>query len=120
MTRDLREQMDALVALLEDIAGDRGLLAELSAEERTRLIQAAGRSTTPTPAARRQLVKAIEKRRKADRAQARRSEAARDRHPHAAAPAGVHDAERVRAARHSSPRDVPPADDDEARARAAA
>jgi NAD(P)-dependent dehydrogenase (short-subunit alcohol dehydrogenase family) len=68
MPVDLRAQLDALVALLEDIAGDRGLLAALSPEERTRLIQAAGRVYNPDTAARRHLVKAIEKRRKADRA----------------------------------------------------
>jgi len=68
MTRDLREQLDALVSLLEDIARDRGLLSELSPEERTRLIQAAGRVYNPDSAARRHLVKAIEKQRKADRA----------------------------------------------------
>ena len=68
MPVDLRAQLDALVALLEDIARDRGLLAELSPEERTRLIQAAGRVYNPDSAARRHLVKAIEKRRKADRA----------------------------------------------------
>ncbi len=68
MSRDLRERLDALVALLEDIARNRGLLAELSAEERTRLIQAAGQIYNPDTAARRHLVKAIEKRRKASRA----------------------------------------------------
>jgi NAD(P)-dependent dehydrogenase (short-subunit alcohol dehydrogenase family) len=67
MTRNVREQLDALVALLEDIGQNRGVLAELSAEERTRLIQAAGRVYNPDVAARRHLVKAIEKRRKADR-----------------------------------------------------
>ena len=65
MTRDLREQLDALVSLLEDIGRDRGLLSDLSPEERTRLIQAAGRVYNPDPAARRHLVKAIEKKRKA-------------------------------------------------------
>jgi hypothetical protein len=62
-----REQLDALMALLEDIARNRGLLADLPAEDRTRLIQAAGRVYNPDVAARRHLVKAIEKRRKAER-----------------------------------------------------
>ena len=68
MTKDLRAQLDALVSLLEDIARDRRLLSDLSPEERTRLIQAAGKVYNPDSAARRHLVKALEKKRKADRA----------------------------------------------------
>jgi hypothetical protein len=87
MPVDVRAQLDALVALLEDIARDRGALAELSPEERTRLIQAAGRVYNPDAAARRHLVKAIEKRRKADR------------HSRAPPAAGFHDTQRIPAAR---------------------
>jgi len=54
--------------MLEAIAGDRGLLADLSPEERTRLIQAAGRIYNPDTTARRHLVKALDKKRRADRA----------------------------------------------------
>jgi len=67
MSRDLRERLDVLVVLLEEIAGNRGMLADLSAEERTRLIRAAGQIYNPDTAARRHLVKAIEKKRKAAR-----------------------------------------------------
>jgi NAD(P)-dependent dehydrogenase (short-subunit alcohol dehydrogenase family) len=118
MPVDVRAQLDALVALLEDIARDRGALAELSPEERTRLIQAAGRVYNPDAAARRHLVKAIEKRRKADRAN-------RDEHK-------LH-ATGIRALRRqpvfTTPNvfpppafessDLPPAADDEVRARQA-
>jgi NAD(P)-dependent dehydrogenase (short-subunit alcohol dehydrogenase family) len=72
MAKDLRErraQMDTLVEMLEAIAGDRGLLSDLSAEERTRLIRAAGQIYNPDIAARRYLVKALEKKRRAARAQ---------------------------------------------------
>jgi NAD(P)-dependent dehydrogenase (short-subunit alcohol dehydrogenase family) len=68
MSHDVRERLDALVLLLEQVAADQGLLAELSAEERTRLIQAAGRIYNPDATARRHLVKAIGKQRKAARA----------------------------------------------------
>ena len=68
MARDLRERLDTLVEMLEAIAGDRGLLADLSAEERTRLIRAAGQIYNPDVGARRHLVKAIEKKRRAARA----------------------------------------------------
>ncbi len=117
MTRNLREQLDALMALLEDIAGDRGLLAELSPEERTRLVQAAGRIYNPDVAARRHLVKAIEKRRKAERV--RKDERVLHgtgirtlrRQP-------VFTTPNVFAPPVFDPADVPPAADDDARARA--
>jgi hypothetical protein len=47
-----------LIQLLEEIGENRRLLADLSAEDRIRLIQAAGKVFNPDPAARRQLVKA--------------------------------------------------------------
>jgi NAD(P)-dependent dehydrogenase (short-subunit alcohol dehydrogenase family) len=116
MPVDLRAQLDALVALLEDIAHDRGLLSDLSPEERTRLIQAAGRVYNPDAAARRHLVKAIEKRRKADRANRD------DRKLHAT---GIRTLRRqpvfttpnVFAPPAFAPADVPPSQDDEASAR---
>ena len=69
MSKNLRERIDfdQLVSLLEEIAGNRGLLGDLSAEERTRLVRAAGLIYNPDTAARRHLVKAIEKKRKAAR-----------------------------------------------------
>jgi NAD(P)-dependent dehydrogenase (short-subunit alcohol dehydrogenase family) len=66
-SRDLRERLDALVVLLEEIARNQSLLAELSADERTRLIQAAGLIYNPDAAARRHLIKAIGRQRKAAR-----------------------------------------------------
>jgi NAD(P)-dependent dehydrogenase (short-subunit alcohol dehydrogenase family) len=62
---DLQQRLRAAIDTLEDIARDRGVLAELSADERTRLIQAAGRVFNPDTAARRHLVKAAEKKRRA-------------------------------------------------------
>jgi len=118
MTRDLRERLDALVSLLEDISRDRSLLSGLSVEERTRLIQAAGRVYNPDPAARRHLVKATLKRRKADRANRD------DQKMHAT---GIRALRRqpvfttpnVFAPPAFEAGDVPPAADDEARARTA-
>ncbi len=63
---DPAERLRALTTLLESIADDRGQLARLSAEERQRLVQAAGRVYNPDSRARRSLVKAIGRRRKAD------------------------------------------------------
>jgi NAD(P)-dependent dehydrogenase (short-subunit alcohol dehydrogenase family) len=63
-TGEVREQLRALTETLEEIATNRGLLAELTPAERTRLIQAAGDVFNPDVAARRHLVKATEKRRK--------------------------------------------------------
>jgi NAD(P)-dependent dehydrogenase (short-subunit alcohol dehydrogenase family) len=64
---ELVDRLRTLTVLLEDVARRRGLMAALSAEERTRLIQAAGQVYCPDTASRRHLVKAIERRRKAAR-----------------------------------------------------
>ena len=61
------ERLRLATETLEEIAGNRGLLAQLTPEERTRLIQAAGNVFNPDVAARRHLVKATEKKRRADR-----------------------------------------------------
>jgi len=61
----LAEQARAAVELLEAIAADHGLLAGLSQEERKRLLSAAGQISRPGAPARRQLVKAYERQRKA-------------------------------------------------------
>jgi NAD(P)-dependent dehydrogenase (short-subunit alcohol dehydrogenase family) len=61
---ELLDRLRGLTEALEEIAKNRGLLAELAPEERTRLIQAAGRVFNPDVAQRRHLVKATEKRRK--------------------------------------------------------
>lgn len=59
------EKIRAATDALEAIVADRGLLAQLSAEERKRLLQAAGQVYNPDHVARRKLVKAAIRQRKA-------------------------------------------------------
>src|SRR5947207_14884787 len=66
---ELSERLRVATDLLEAVARDRGLLAELSAEERTRLLQVCGRVYCPEPAERRRLIKATQRRQKARRRQ---------------------------------------------------
>jgi len=61
---DLLDRLRALTETLEELAKNRGLLADLTPQERTRLIRAAGDVFNPDVAQRRHLVKATEKRRK--------------------------------------------------------
>jgi NAD(P)-dependent dehydrogenase (short-subunit alcohol dehydrogenase family) len=61
----LAEQLKAAAELLESIASNRELLAGISEADRTRLLQAAGRISRPDARARRQLVKASKRQRKA-------------------------------------------------------
>ena len=61
---ELRDRLQDLTEMLEEVARNRGLLAELTPGERTRLIQAAGNVFNPDVAQRRHLVKATEKQRK--------------------------------------------------------
>src|SRR3954467_2549237 len=63
----LAERVRVATELLESIVADRGLLAHLSAEERHRLLQAAGHVYAPDAGARRQLVRASARRRKAEK-----------------------------------------------------
>ncbi|HEU4699357.1 MAG TPA: SDR family oxidoreductase [Gemmatimonadales bacterium] len=63
----VRARARAATELLAAIAADRGLLAHLTAEERQRLLTAAGDVFIPDTAARRKFVKATLKRRKAER-----------------------------------------------------
>jgi NAD(P)-dependent dehydrogenase (short-subunit alcohol dehydrogenase family) len=63
----LPERMQAAAELLESIAGNRELLAGVSEAERTRLLSAAGRISRPDAVARRQLVKATKRQRKASK-----------------------------------------------------
>jgi NAD(P)-dependent dehydrogenase (short-subunit alcohol dehydrogenase family) len=63
----LIERLRAATELLEGIIADRGLLARLSAEERKRLIIAAGAVYRPDNAARRRMIKATSRLRKAAR-----------------------------------------------------
>ncbi len=55
--------------LLESIAGDRAVLAQIAAEDRTRLLHAAGQVSRPDALARRRLVKATRVQRKQERVQ---------------------------------------------------
>jgi NAD(P)-dependent dehydrogenase (short-subunit alcohol dehydrogenase family) len=65
----LAEQLKAAAGILEVAAGNRALLAELSEEERTRLLTAAGAIYCPDVNERRRLVKAKVRRRKAEKLQ---------------------------------------------------
>jgi NAD(P)-dependent dehydrogenase (short-subunit alcohol dehydrogenase family) len=62
-------RLRAAAELLEKVAGNRALLAELPAEERTRLLQAAGEIFCPDVTERRRLVKARVRHRKAKKLQ---------------------------------------------------
>ena len=61
------ERLRAATELLESIVADRSLLAPVSSDDRHRLLQAAGHVYAPDAAARRQLVRAGIRRRKADK-----------------------------------------------------
>ena len=63
----LSEQLKAATEMLEKAAANRALLAELSEEQRTRLLPAAGKIYSPDVAQRRRLVKASSKQRKAEK-----------------------------------------------------
>jgi NAD(P)-dependent dehydrogenase (short-subunit alcohol dehydrogenase family) len=65
----LAERLRAAAELLEAISANRALLAEASAQDRTRLLQAAGRVSRPDAVDRRQLVKATKRKRKAQKAE---------------------------------------------------
>ena len=65
----LKDRLKAAAAILETAAENRALLAELSVEERTRLIQAAGKIFCPDVSERRRLVKARVRQRKEDKLQ---------------------------------------------------
>jgi NAD(P)-dependent dehydrogenase (short-subunit alcohol dehydrogenase family) len=66
---DLPERLRAAAELLESIATNRELLAGVSEAERMRLLQAAGQISRPDARARRQLVKASKRDRKAAKSQ---------------------------------------------------
>ena len=65
------------IAVLERIVADRTLLAHIPADDRRRLLQAAGHVYAPDPVSRRQLVRATARRHKVERVQ--REESARER-----------------------------------------
>jgi len=64
---DALEQLKAAAEVLEKAAANRALLAQLSVEERTRLLKAAGDIYCPDVAQRSRLVKASSKQRKAEK-----------------------------------------------------
>lgn len=66
---ELRERLREATRTLEHVVADRGLLALLPAEERTRLRQAAASVFNPDTQARRLLVKAVVRQRKSARTQ---------------------------------------------------
>jgi NAD(P)-dependent dehydrogenase (short-subunit alcohol dehydrogenase family) len=68
-TLEFLEQLKSATAFLELVVQDRGQLSGVPAEERRRLLEAAGQVYSPDVAARRQLVKATIRRRKADKVQ---------------------------------------------------
>ena len=63
----LRERLRSTTEFLEQIIADRGMLVGVSAEERQRLLQAVGSVYHPDANARRQMVKATTRQRKANR-----------------------------------------------------
>ena len=65
----LAERLKAAIDMLEKVADDRALLSALPSEERTRLLQAAGKIHTPDLESRRRLVKAVARQRKTDKVQ---------------------------------------------------
>ncbi|NDA67755.1 MAG: oxidoreductase, partial [Verrucomicrobia bacterium] len=66
-TESVAARLKAATELLEKVAGDRALLAQLTLEERTRLLTAAGDIYCPDLKERRRLVKARVKQRKAEK-----------------------------------------------------
>jgi NAD(P)-dependent dehydrogenase (short-subunit alcohol dehydrogenase family) len=66
-SRELRDRVRAATELLELIADNRVLLAELSDDDRKRLLNAAAKAYSPDASQRRQLVKATQRRNKAVR-----------------------------------------------------
>ena len=63
----LTERLRAAAELLETIAADRALLANVSKEDKTRFLRAAGEVSRPDAVTRRQLVKATKRKRKAEK-----------------------------------------------------
>jgi NAD(P)-dependent dehydrogenase (short-subunit alcohol dehydrogenase family) len=74
---DFLHRLRSATELLESIVADRGLLAQVPAEEQRRLVQAAGHVYAPDSASRRQLVRASVRREKAEKV--RREERALER-----------------------------------------
>ena len=116
---DLLERLRQATELLEQVAADRGLLADLASEERRRLLQAAGSVFHPDPAERRRLIKTIERLRRGDKAQ-RDDELLGETGIRALRRQTVFTTPRAFAPTQFAPQDVPPGESDEHSARAAA
>ena len=88
--------------LLESIVADRGLLLRIDPGDRHRLLQAAGHVYAPDAAARRQLVRASSRRRKAEKVRREETALDADRDPDASPADGVHQPQRLSAGPASS------------------
>jgi len=88
---DLNEQVRAATALLETLAAERERLLDVSEDDRNRLLSAAGEVSRPDAIRRRQMGKATERKRKAERRDhihAGRVAVGQNRHPRTAPPDG--------------------------------
>src|SRR5687767_2096008 len=65
----LGQQLRAAVDLLEQIVADRSLLAEIPEPDRNRLLNAAGRVSRPDALGRRQLLKVVKRKKRAEKVQ---------------------------------------------------
>src|SRR6478609_5351232 len=63
----LPERLRAAADLLETIAADRSLLAEIPVADRNRLLNAAGRVSRPDALSRRQLLKVVKRKKRIDK-----------------------------------------------------
>src|SRR5215468_3141959 len=70
---NVNEQLRAAIQVLEQAASDRTLLAQISPEEYSRLLKAAGNVFVPDPKERRRFVKARIRQRKAEKVQRQES-----------------------------------------------
>ena len=95
---DLAERLRAATEFLELIAANRGLLAEVSADDRRRFLDAAAHVYSPDAKARRQLVKATIRLRKAARVKRDESELNETGIRQLRTQTGLHHAERLPAA----------------------
>ena len=77
----LLERMRAAAALLEAVEHDRGLLARVPEEDRQRLLRATRQVSHPDPRARRRLVKATTRERRAQQVKQGRDSLPRRGHP---------------------------------------
>ena len=84
------DRLRAATAVLEELVADRALLAGVPPDDQRRLLQAAGQVYSPDAIARRRLVRATMRQRKATKVLPRGGGARRHRHPDAPPPAGVH------------------------------